>query len=122
MEDLFAKPGALLDASLARLKLICRTYKGSRRVEEFEKVYQELREWYERADSRCGDWQLAFYEAKDLVAEKKVKIRTQEATIETLRAELAVAHNRLADIAEHYDMEHESDIPALGFLNLKEKA
>jgi hypothetical protein len=55
MEYLFAKQGAVLDESLARLKLVCRTYKGSRRVEEFEKVYTELRVWYEKAEQRCGE-------------------------------------------------------------------
>ena len=129
MEYLFAKQGAVLDESLARLKLVCRTYKGSRRVEEFEKVYTELRVWYEKAEQRCGEWQLAFYDAKDLVVKKRVEISRLEKeneslkmTEQTLRTELTIAHDRLTDIAEHYDETHESAIPALGFLNLKEKA
>jgi predicted nucleic acid-binding Zn-ribbon protein len=63
------------------------------------------------------------------VVKKRVEISRLEKeneslkmTEQTLRTELTIAHDRLTDIAEHYDETHESAIPALGFLNLKEKA
>ena len=115
MEHIFAPYAAIMTESIERLKKVCVTYKGKRRNEEFDKVYTELNEWYHDTMQDKGDWMHSAMEATD-------RLRAARATIATLRAELAIAHDRLADIAEHYDEEHESDIPALGFLNLKEKA
>ena len=129
MDMLFEKQGAFVQESLARLRKVNSTYRGGRRLDEFEKVLTALRERYERLEQGSGEWQSAFYDAKDLVVKKRDEISRLEEEIEslkmteqTLRTELTIAHDRLADIAEHYDEEHESDIPALGFLNLKEKA
>jgi hypothetical protein len=122
MDMIFEKQGAFVQESLARLRKVNSTYRGGRRLDEFEKVLTEFRERYERLEQTNAEWQLAFMDAKELVVKKRAVIEIKDATIETLRAELAVAHERLANIAEHYDEEHESDIPALGFLNLKEKA
>ena len=119
MDMLFEKQGAFVQESLARLRKVNSTYRGERRLDEFEKVLTALRERYEKLEQTSGEWQSAFYDAKDLVKAKREVIAIKDATIETLRAELAVVNDRLTDIAEHYDEEHESDIPALGFLNLK---
>ena len=122
MDMLFEKQGAFVRETLARLRKVNSTYRGARRLDEFEKVLTELRERYERLEQTNAEWQLAFMDAKELVTKTRAVISIKDATIGTLRTELALAHDRLADIAEHYDAEHESDIPALGFLNLKEKA
>ena len=122
MDMIFEKRGAFVQESLARLRKVTQTYRGKQREKEFEKVLTEFSERYERLEENCGDWMHSAMKGTDKLRAAREKSKTQEATIETLRAELAVAHDRLADIAEHYDEEHESDIPALGFLNLKEKA
>ena len=136
MDMLFEKQGAFVQESLARLRKVNSTYRGGRRLDEFEKVLTEFRERYERMEQRSGEWQSAFYDAKELVVAKRDVISIKDETIETLRkeneslkmteqtlrTELTIAHDRLTDIAEHYDELHESDIPAIGFLNLKEKA
>ena len=122
MDMLFEKRGAFVQESLARLRKVTQTYRGKQREKEFEKVLTEFSERYERLEDNCGDWMRAAMEGTDKLRAAWEKSKTQEATIETLRTELAIAHDRLATIAEHYDELHESDIPALGFLNLKEKA
>ena len=115
MEHIFAPYAAILTESRERLQKVCVTYQGKKRQEEFDKVYAELAEWYDDTMQDKGDWMRSAMDYQD-------KLRAARATIATLRTELSVAHDRLADIAEHYDELHESDIPALGFLNLKEKA
>ena len=122
MDMLFEKRGAFVQESLDRLRKVNQTYRGKQRVREFEKVLMYFRERYEILEHRIKEWMEEALERQDQVKEQRLKISSKDATIETLRTELTIAHDRLADIAEHYDAEHESDIPALGFLNLKEKA
>jgi chromosome segregation ATPase len=132
-----------MERIIARMQEVQQKYRGKRRKESMDKCYAELTERYVDLEDNSGRWQEAAMETKDMVVEKRrenctldtaniilrTKVGQHEDTIltlrmelETLRMELEARDERLADIAEHYDEEYESDIPALGFLNLKEKA
>ena len=111
MEHIFAKRGALLEESVARLQKICVTYQGTRRQEEFAKVYAKLKVWYEDMEVRCARWQEAALTSTDIVVEKRNENYRLKAEVERLTGELN-------DFAERYDEEHESAICELN--NLKD--
>ena len=100
---MFAKRGAFLEESKARLRVVITTYKGKRRNEEMEKVYDGLDERFEEIEINCARWQEAALTSKDIVVEKRNENAELKAEVERLTGELN-------DFAERYDEEHESAI------------
>ena len=86
MEHMFAKRGALLEKCKERLRIVFKTYKGKARMDEIDKVLEELDEWYEDMEVKCARWREMSLDTKDIVVE--------------LRREVSRLRTELNDIAE----------------------
>ena len=110
MEHIFAKRGALLEESKARLQKVFVTYKGQARQEEIAKVFANIKVWYEDTEIRCARWQEAALTSTDIVVEKRNENIELKAENERLMSENERLTGELNDFAERYDEEHESAI------------
>ena len=76
----------------------------------FEKARKMLREYVEKRDDEKMELEFGLERYRVKLNEARERVQDLEATTETLRTELTIAHDRLANLAERLDEEHEEGI------------